>query len=225
MRFRVACLAAAGCAAGLAPGAARASPPEPERSFHQGFYAGGGLGAANGADVDEAQLRAPFDAQGIPIRITDDEGGWTFAWHAFLGYQLFSFFAIEGAYTSLGSFEFETQPIEDPGRFSAELSPRAWSVSGLLMTPPWKGLSAFGKVGAAFWRADLDVSDRLGFGLLARGDDASGTSFAWGLGIRFDFTKHVGLRAEWDRFENVGKRSSTGRSDYDALLGSLVFSF
>lgn len=224
-RLRIACAVAAWGATGLAPGAALASPPEPKRSFYQGFYVGGGLGAANGADVDEAQLRAPFEAQGIPIQIVDDEDGWSLAGHAFLGYQVIPYFAIEGAYTGLGSYDFEAQPTADPGRFTAELSPRFWSVSGLLTTPAWNGLSAFGKVGAAFWKADLDVSDQLGFGLLARGDDASGTSLLWGFGVRFDFTQHVGFRAEWERIENVGEREATGRSDYDAVLGSVVLSF
>lgn len=218
-------LVAACVAATLASGAASGSPPVTDRPFYAGLYAGGGVGAANGADVDEAQLRAPFEAQGIPIRIVDDEDGWTFAAHAFLGYEVCPFFAVEGAYTDLGSYDFEAQPIADPGRFSAKLSPRAWSVSGLVTTPVWKGFRAFGRVGAAFWNADLDVDDKLGFGLLARSEHARGTSLVWGFGARFDVIRHVGIRVEWQRFENVGDRKKTGESDYDALLASLVFSF
>lgn len=221
----LAALLAPVAAALLAPASALALPPEEEPPFYAGIYAGGGLGASHGADVDRSTLSDPFDAQDIAIQIVDDEEGWELGWHAFLGYQPCRFFAVEGAYTSLGSFDFEAQMVEDPGRFVAELSPRAWSLSGLVTTPPWKGLSAFGRVGAAFWKAELDVDERLGAGLLARGDDARGTSLVWGFGARFDFMKHVGLRAEWERFENVGERDETGRADFDVVLASLVFSF
>ncbi len=214
---------AACCASLVAPQPACAIPPEPH--FYENFYAGGGLGVAQGADVDEATLRRPFDAQEIAIEVVDKDDGWDLAWHGFLGYQVCRFFALEGAYTSLGSYSFEAQIVEDPGRFVAELRPRVWSVSGLFTTPPWKGLSAFGKVGAAFWKTDLDVDQRLGAGLLAESDDANGTSVVWGFGGRFDFSKHVGLRVEWERFENIGRRKRTGQSDFDAVLGSLVFSF
>ena len=208
----------------LLPAPALALPPA-KPAWYEGIYLGGGAGAANGADLDERQVRAPFDAFGISIQQVEEPDDWEVAWHVFLGYQVCRFFAFEGAYTSLGSFESEFQVIEDPGRFDAELEPHAWTVSGLVTTPPWKGLSAFGKVGAAFWKADLDVDNQIGAGVLARGDDASGVSVVWGFGGRFFFTRHLGVRAEWERFENVGSNSATGRSDYDVVLGSVVVSF
>jgi hypothetical protein len=47
----------------------------------------------------------------------------------------------------------------------------------------------------------------------------------WGFGGRVFFTRHLGIRAEWERFENVGSNSATGRSDFDAVLASVVVSF
>src|SRR5262245_20806022 len=126
----------------LAPASALALPP-PKPPFYEGLYIGGGLGAARGADVSERILRAPFDAQDLTIQIVDEEDDWEFAGQAFLGYQVCRFFAFEGAYTYLGSFDSEVQVVEDPGRFETELKPHAWSLSGLVTTPPWRGLSAF----------------------------------------------------------------------------------
>jgi hypothetical protein len=217
-------LLAALTATALAPALALALPPTAP-PWYEGIYGGGGAGAAHGADVDERQMRAPFDALGISIQQVDDEDDWEVAWHIFLGYQVCRFFAFEGAYTSLGSFDAEFQVVEDPGGFETKLESHAWTVSGLVTTPPWKGLSAFGKVGAAFWKADLDVDDAVGAGVLAHGDDARGVSVVWGFGGRWFFTRHLGIRAEWERFENVGSNSATGRSDYDVVLASLVFSF
>jgi len=208
----------------LAPATALALPPA-KPAWYEGIYLGGGAGAASGSDVDERQVSAPFDAFAISIQQVDEADDWEVAWQLFLGYQVCRFFAFEGAYTNLGSFESEFQVIQDPGRFEVELEPHAWTVSGLVTTPAWKGLSAFGKVGAAFWKADLDVGKRVGAGALARSTDASGVSIVWGFGGRFFFTRHLGIRAEWERFENVGSNSATGRSDYDVALGSVVFTF
>jgi hypothetical protein len=217
-------LLASFAAIGLVPGSAAALPPEPP-PWYEGIYVGGGLGAGHGADVSERQVRAPFDAAGVTIQQVDDGDDWELAWHAFLGYQVCRFFAFEGGYTSLGSFNSEFQVVEDPGGFRVELEPHAWTVGGLVTTPPWKGMSAFGKVGAAFWKADLDIDNRIGAGVLASGDDARGVSVVWGFGGRVFFTRHLGIRAEWERFENVGSNSATGRSDFDAVLASVVVSF
>jgi len=217
-RHRVGIALAAACGAALLPAPPAHSLPPSSPPFYERFYAGGGVGAAQGAEFDESDLRRPFDAQGLTIQVVEDTD-WEFAWHAFLGFQVCRFFALEGGYTSLGSYSSEVQVVEDPGRFVAEASPHAWSVSGLVTTPPWKRLSAFARVGAAFWKADREIHDRLGAGFLAQGDDASGTSVVWGFGGRFDFSKHVGIRGEWERFENVAD------GDYDVLLASLVFSF
>lgn len=208
----------------LVPASALALPPT-KPPWYEGIYLGGGAGVGKGADVDERQVRAPFDAFGIAIQQTEDEDDWEIAGHGFLGYQVFPFFAFEGGYTFLGSFQSEFQVVDDPGRFQVELKPHAWTLSGLVTTPPWRGLSAFGKVGAAFWKVDLDVDNGIGAGVLARSQDARGVSVVWGFGGRFDFTRHLGIRAEWERFENVGSNSATGRSDFDVVLGSLVISF
>ena len=50
------------------------------------------------------------------------------------------------------------------------------------------------------------------------------TGSAWGLGLQYTFNERVGLRAEWERFENVGD-SSSGRGDINAYTFSVNYKF
>jgi len=56
-----------------------------------------------------------------------------------------------------------------------------------------------------------------------RGD----TDVAWslGLGAQYNLSKSVGLRAEWERYFDVGDADSTGEMDVDLISAGVVFKF
>ncbi|TDJ15531.1 MAG: hypothetical protein E2O65_12040 [Gammaproteobacteria bacterium] len=71
-----------------------------------------------------------------------------------------------------------------------------------------------GKLGVLFWGTHSEVGT--GF----QRDD-NGTSFALGAGLKYDITKNVGIRLEWERFWGVGN-STIGESDVDLFtIGGL----
>ena len=56
--------------------------PPANSGWYEGIYLGGGAGAANGADLDERQVRAPFDAFGLSIQQVEEPDDWEVAWQS-----------------------------------------------------------------------------------------------------------------------------------------------
>jgi opacity protein-like surface antigen len=73
---------------------------------------------------------------------------------------------------------------------------------------------AYGKSG--FYRAETEVSSAL----LAASDKNTGATF--GAGVRFNLTRNIGIRAEWQRYGNVGG-GNVGKDDVDVLSASGLY--
>lgn len=58
-------------------------------------------------------------------------------------------------------------------------------------------------------------------------NNAGDTDLEWsvGMGAQYNFTKTVGLRAEWERYFNVGDSDSTRESTIDMITAGVIFKF
>jgi len=58
-------------------------------------------------------------------------------------------------------------------------------------------------------------------------NNAGDTDVAWsfGLGAQYNLSKSVGLRAEWERYVEVGDPDTTGETDIDLISAGVVFKF
>jgi hypothetical protein len=149
----------------------------------------------------------------IPCGSTDP------AWRAFGGYRFNRGFSLEGGYADLGEVE-GGGTIPTTGQ-DARLLRRvsAWDLVGVLSLPVTGGLSAFGKVGAYRARTKVDIT------IAGAPEHAGGTNggFSYGAGLGYELGR-IGVRAEWQRWDNVGT-SSTGEDDVDVLTLGLLFRF
>ena len=78
--------------------------------------------------------------------------------------------------------------------------------------------SVYGKFG--FYRADSEVN----FNLVVLGSGSASetnTDITFGVGLRYDFTRNLGLRAEWQRYGDVGD----GATDVDVMSVGLIWKF
>lgn len=87
----------------------------------------------------------------------------------------------------------------------------------------------FGKLGAAFWdmkttEAMLTTVDQESESW-SRSVSKNGTGLNFGLGVVYHANKKLSLRAEWERFKDVGKNEITGESDIELLSLGVMFSF
>jgi len=79
----------------------------------------------------------------------------------------------------------------------------------------------FGKLGLLAW--SIDTSATVGGFPATISDD--GVDSAIGIGLKYDFTERVGIRAEWESFIDVGDSATTGESDIDLITVGVVIWF
>jgi len=163
-----------------------------------GIYLGGSAGYAQYKDSCKRAL-VPCDAEDGAFR---GYAGYQFSrnWGVELGYAKFGKAEGSGA---LGSFQVEST---------------AWDLTALGSFTVAGPLSAFGRFGMYRGRTTVDQQGPA-FGTLHAGGTNSG--FSYGAGLEFRLGA-LGVRAEWQRYENVGT-GGTGEDDIDVLsIGALI---
>ena len=166
-----------------------------------GFYVGGHLGQAKGKDACDG-----FAGPGVSC---DDKDT---SWKLLAGYRFSRNLALEAGYTNLGEMT-----ARGPGGTATRES-TAWELVGVGMLPMGNNFSLYGKAGV--YRGDTE--GRLNTVLLTGTTDDKNTDLTFGAGLQFDMTRNVALRAEWQRYKDMGG-DQVGESDMDVLsLGVLV---
>ena len=164
-----------------------------------GWYAGASLGQSTVQDCD---------VSGFPGASCDDKDT---AWKLFGGFQINRTFSVELGYANLG------EGTASGGGVNASIESNAWELVGVGMFPIASQFSLYGKLG--LFRADSDLSGNLGSG----SDSSSGLTF--GVGGQYDFSRNMGVRAEWQRYADVGGDNTGGESDIDVMSIGVVFKF
>jgi OOP family OmpA-OmpF porin len=161
----------------------------------QRWYVGGGLGQAK-------HKKVTCVAGGS----CDDKDS---AWKIFGGYQVNRTFAGEFGYADLGKVG------TSGGGVTAEAKTKAWELVGLGGIPFANKFSAFGKLG-------LYYADTKQTGTVSASKTNAGLTF--GLGAGFEVSRNLGLRAEWQRYHDVGGGSIT-KHDIDLLGVAATWKF
>ena len=119
-----------------------------------------------------------------------------------LGYKYSRFFSVEGEFND---FARATDPFASPANLASAFRSTGFGLDTVATLPLWR-FSFYGRMGA--YRGDAR-----GFGLYSTsllGDGAArGTRLRYGLGVRYDFTKAFGIRAEMERYSPLGSPLAT----------------
>lgn len=163
------------------------------------WYAGAAIGQSKAKDGCSG-------VAGVGISCKDNDTAWKF----FGGYQFNRNFAAELAYTDFGKVK-----ASSAAGVSAEIKSNAWELVGVGSYPiGTSGFAPYVKLGV--YRGEAKLSSNVA----VSGKDTN-NDWTAGLGIRYDITKSVGVRAEWQRYNGVGG-SNVGDSDVDVLsIGAL----
>jgi OOP family OmpA-OmpF porin len=150
-------------------------------------------------------------------------------YRVFIGNQINQNFAVEGGYVDLGRFLADaslTVPGFGTDTLAATVKARGFDLGLIGFAPVTEQFSFLGRVGIFLW--DVRYNDTF-TNFLGSSDSisesASGNSLSYGLGAKYDFSKSVSLRGEFQRFTNVGNKNTTGQSDVDLLSVSLISKF
>ncbi|MFN2645154.1 MAG: outer membrane beta-barrel protein [Burkholderiales bacterium] len=177
-----------------------------------------GLAAATLAVPAAAQMRSPslssayiggsigqskFKADCGPLDCDKEDT----SFRLFGGYQFTPNIAAELGYASLGKLKVNG--------IDGDIEATAWDLSAVGMFPIVDKLSILGRLGVA--RVEGKASGAFG----SESDTKNGVTF--GLGAQYDFTRNLGLRAEWQRYKvDAG---SAGDADLDNLNIGVLWRF
>lgn len=196
-------LLAAGLVLGFA-GAATAAQPWMGGRMDTGLYLGAGVGASE-SDIDTSGLIGSADKS--------DTG-----WKIFGGYQFSRHFAVEAGYYDLGKVSFSG--TAGGAAISGNFDSTAIGLSLVGILPVWDNFSLLGRVGVAY--SEQDGSVTVGGATATAKDDL--TKLTYGLGLRYDFGRHVMVRGQWERFR-VGGSNVGGEEDVDLYTVDLGYRF
>ncbi len=105
---------------------------------------------------------------------------------------------------------------------SGNIKASAAELVGLAAYPVASQFSLYGKLGA--YRAEAKLSASLaGLGSGSLKDRT--TDLTFGFGARYDVTREAGVRAEWQRYKNVGGDDTGGKYDIDVISIGLIWRF
>lgn len=138
-----------------------------------------------------------------------------------LGYKYSRYFAVEGEYVDFA--RNSPNVFASPGNLASQFRSTGFGVDTVAMLPVWR-FSFYGRVGA--YRGD----SRGGFGfgstaLLPADQFSRNTRLRYGMGMRYDFTKAFGIRAELERNAPLGATLASEAEAADQFTVGLSWRF
>ena len=166
-----------------------------------GFYVGAGLGLSN-VDTDSIEI-----IEGESYKFDDGST----AWKIFGGWRMNKYISFELAYFDTGTLDDEvTYPIDvfptptaTPGTelfAKTELNLSGWAPY-IIGTYPIGIFELSGKLGYAFYDADIDIYLTDGIDEEYFSDSESDDDFVWGVGAGVTLFDHLNVKIEYEAIE------------------------
>lgn len=180
-----------------------------------GFYLGASVGQTNISTDDlVSDTVNELRAAGVP-NVSSDDSNRDVGWKIFAGYQFNPYLGIEGGYVDFGKYDPQITASDGITNFKikGEIDSQAMFFDVVGHLPVNESFSAFGKVGLAFTRTDASISASLTnfFSASAKTDENEVVPKV-GVGVRYNITKQIGVRAEYEYYYNVGEEDTTGET-------------
>jgi OmpA-OmpF porin, OOP family len=131
---------------------------------------------------------------GLAPTLTPDPG-----YRMKLGYKPSRYFSIEGEYVDFG--RNSSNPFANPAILSSGFRSTGFGIDTTATLPIWRQLSLYGRMGA--YRGDARPAFAP-YSTSLLNDATRGTRMRYGLGMQYDFTKSLGIRAELERYSLMG---------------------
>lgn len=164
-------------------------------------YLGGTVGQANAKDFCT-------DVSGAGTTCDDKYTSWSilvgYKWNRNLGFEI--------GYRDLG----QAHANGLGGSVTSEA--KAFELVALGILPVGDRFSVYGKFGAYFGDSST-VTSIAGVGVAS--DHDSNIDLTYGVGVQFELTQQFGLRAEWQRYQDMG----TANIDVDAISLGVIWRF
>ena len=180
-----------------------------------GFYLGASVGQTNISTDDLVSNTVNELRAAGATSVSSDDSNRDVGWKIFGGYQFNPYLALEGGYVNFGKYDPQITGLAGTTSFKikgqVDSDAMFFDVVGHL--PVNESFSVFGKVGLAFTWTDASASGYVGnlFSASAKADENEVVP-KLGVGVRYNITKQIGVRAEYEYYYNVGEEDTTGES-------------
>ncbi len=181
-----------------------------------GWYLGVGAGESD-ADVSSGDVNQDMAEAGITGTSSVDDTDT--AWKIFAGYQYNRYLGVEVGYVDLGEIDVDaitTAPTAATIKADVETQGVALSVVGSY--PINDKFSVFGRVGAFYWDTEASAAAVVSGAVAKASEDDDGIDLLFGAGAEYGFTRNIGVRLEWERYDVDG-------DDVDMISGNLLYRF
>lgn len=152
------------------------------------------------------------------------------AYKIFGGAQVMDFLAVEAGYADFGSFgatRTVTAPAGIAGTVTSTGKTSGIYADAIASYPINSTFSVFGKLGYGYYWTSVNNS-QTGLSNFAAGTPASqkvvGKGVQFGLGVQFNVSKHVAVRAGWQRMPSVYS-AGTEKLNIDNTSVGLLYKF
>jgi hypothetical protein len=159
----------------------------------------GGLNLPKSADAQAPAGFLSFASEPVASFASARTGTPDAGYRLKLGYQYSRFFAVESQFVDFGRTGADV--FTNPSNLASAFHSTGMGVDTIAMLP-WRSFSFYGRLGA-YRGESRNAFAQYSTSLL--GDVSSrGTRWRYGLGMRYDFTKSLGIKAEVERYSPLG---------------------
>ncbi len=185
-----------------------------------GWYAGMNIGQSN-ASIDSASIGRGLTANGFAgSRIDEDDS--SIGYKLFGGYQFNPYLALEGGYFDLGEFGYVATTVP-AGTLDGSMKIKGINFDVVGTMPIMNRLSAFARLGANYAQAKDSFAGTGATHVLNANPSKREANFKVGLGIQYDITAALALRADAERYRINDAVGNIG--DIDLVSIGLIYRF
>ena len=116
-----------------------------------------------------------------------------------LGYKYSRYFSVQGEYIDFGRTPSDV--FTATGTLASTFRTTGYGIDTVATLPLWRSFSFYGRLGAYRGEARNAFA---AYSTSLLGDASRATRLRYGLGMRYDFTKAFGIRAELERYSPLG---------------------
>ena len=160
---------------------------------------------------------------GSPVTSADDKDSmYKFA----LGYRFSPAVAIEGFYADLGEYSSRSN-VSTPsiGTVSANYQSKGYGIDVVLSAPITQEFSVYGRLGVMQSKTEAAFGSTGSVILASNSGNKTKTGQHFGVGLQYDISPAIGLRAEVETFRKLGDDSTGGELKVDVVSLGAIFRF
>ncbi|MHB1764586.1 MAG: OmpA family protein [Gammaproteobacteria bacterium] len=185
-----------------------------------GWYVGFNVGQSR-AKIGDTRITNDLLGAGFSTTLINNNDR-DIGYKIFGGYQFNRYFALEAGYFNLGNFGFTATTLP-PGTLHGTLNLKGINADAVGMLPITKRFSAFGEVGLIYEKARDSFTGGGSVAVDNPGPSNQSANYEFGVGLQYDVTSSIGVRAEADRYRINDAVGNKG--DIDLISLGLVYRF